>query len=93
LIAIGLFLLNSSEGSCLIISGDPTGRTAYSAIVPALPDEVPVPGSSGSIKTTSLPALSSLNAIERPMTPPPKTVMSVLFKDIIQINKPRDLLP
>jgi hypothetical protein len=27
------------------------------------------------------------------MTPPPKTVMSVLFKDIIQINKPRDLLP
>ena len=34
---IGLFLLNNKEGSFFIISGDPTGRTAYSAIVPALP--------------------------------------------------------
>jgi len=34
---IGLFLLNNKEGIFFIISGDPTGRTAYSAIVPALP--------------------------------------------------------
>ena len=76
----------------MIISGDPTGRTAYSAIVPALPNEVPVPGTSGSIKTTSLPALSSLNAIERPITPPPKTVMSVFLIDIIQIINSKALM-
>ena len=90
MIAIGLFLLNRSEGSWLITSGDPTGRTAYSAIVPALPNEVPVPGSSGSIKVPYLPAFNILNATERPITPPPKTVISVFFKDIIEIIKSKD---
>ena len=36
-IEIGLFLLNNKDGIFFIISGDPIGRTAYSAIVPALP--------------------------------------------------------
>ena len=74
---MGLFLLNKSEGNLFITSGEPIGRTAYSAIVPALPYEAPEPGYSGSIRITSLPELSILSAILRPITPPPNTTISV----------------
>ena len=42
---MGLFLFSRREGKFFNILGDPTGRTAYSAIVPAFPYDVPLPGS------------------------------------------------
>jgi hypothetical protein len=80
----GLSEENNSDGRRLNRSGLLTGMQPYSAMVQALPDEVPAPGSSGSIRITSKPLRCSHRAQLRPTTPAPTTAIRVLeFKRIL----------
>jgi hypothetical protein len=73
----GLSLENSSDGRRLNRSGLFTGTQPYSAMVQALPEDVPAPGSSGSINVTAKPFFCSHNAQLQPTMPAPITAMCV----------------
>jgi hypothetical protein len=73
----GLSLENNRDGSRRNKSGLFTGTQPYSAMVQALPEEVPAPGSSGSIRVTAKPFFCSHNAQLHPTMPAPITAMRV----------------
>jgi hypothetical protein len=67
-----------SRGRSRSTAGVPTGSTAYSAIVPALPVEAACGASSGAIRVTAWPSSRGAGRRTVPMIPAPMTATSAM---------------